>query len=132
MKLIINEKPYDLDEAVSEASLGDLYVLKTKLNVSVKTINKTFESLAELVERDDFDPLDLLDDADLMLNLQGMVWLARRKAGEIISLHEAGNIPFNAVRIEGDEEDEVEEPAIDPKAQDSVAGGEIGHDTTTT
>lgn len=126
MKIVIREAEYDLSEAVGEAFIGDLYVLKTKLGISVKTINKTFEKLNEELQREDFEQLDLLDDPDLMLNLQGMIWLAKRKAGEMISLHEAGNVPFNAVSFQGDEGDEAaeSEPEIDPKALDSAAAGE--------
>lgn len=122
MKLLIQGQAYELQEAIGEAFIGDLYTLKVKLGISIKTINETFETMGELSQREDFNAMDLLDNSDVMLNLQGLIWLAKRKAGENITVEDAGRIPFAALSFEADPDDldgEVE-PEIDPKAQGSA------------
>lgn len=120
-KIVISGVKYGLDDSVGRASLGDLYTLKVKLGVSVKTITKTFARFGELAENDDFSPLDMLDDAEIIRNLQGIVFLARRKAGENISVDDAGMVSFMDIEfeLEDDEEEAVAEEA--PKAQTDSA-----------
>jgi hypothetical protein len=120
VKLLIQGEAYDLEEAIGEAAIGDLYVLKVKLGISIKTINNTFETMGELSRTEGFDAMDLLDNPDVMLNLQGLIWLAKRHSGAPFSLEDAGRVPFSALSFESDEE-EAAVAEIDPKAQDSVA-----------
>lgn len=115
MKLLISGTAYDLEDAIGEAAIGDLYTLKIKLGISIKTINTTFETMGEMSKSDEFDAMDLLDNPDVMLNLQGLIWLAKRKAGESLTVEDAGRVPFAALSFESDEEPEAE-PEIDPKA----------------
>lgn len=122
MRLIIQGQPYELEEAIGEAAIGDLYTLKVKLGISIKTINNTFETMGELARSEGFDAMDLLDNPDVMLNLQGLIWLAKRSAGEKITVDEAGRVPFSALGFESDEPDEEPEAEveIDPKALGSA------------
>lgn len=114
-KIIISGVAYGLDDSLGRASLGDLYTLKLKLGVSVKTITTTFQKFGELGENEDFSPLDLLDDAEVIRNLQGIVFLARRKAGENISVEDAGAVSFMDIEFELDDDD-AEAAAEAPKA----------------
>lgn len=130
-KLVIQGTPYELEDAIGEAAIGDLYTLKVKLGISVKTINQTFKLIGEEAKRDDFEAVDLLDNPDLLLNLQGLIWLAKRKAGEKVTLDAAGQIPFSALSFETDD-DELDEvvPTVDdgndPKALVSAEAADGG------
>ena len=117
MKFVIDGVKYGLEESVTKATLGDLYVLKVKLGVSVKTISATFGRL------DGMSPMDILDDAEVLLNLQGVIWLARRKAGEALTLEEAGEVPFMDLSIESDD-DEVGADVDAPKVQTASDQGD--------
>ena len=108
MKVVIDGVKYGLEESVTKATLGDLYVLKVKLGVSVKSISATFGRLGGMTA------MDMLDDAEVLLNLQGVIWLARRKAGEPLTVEEAGEVPFTDLSIEDDDEvgADVEAPKV--------------------
>lgn len=128
-RIIIAGTSYGLDDSLGRASLGDLYTLKVKLGVSVKTITTTFQKFGELGANEDFSPLDLLDDENVIRNLQGIVFLARRKAGENITVEDAGMVSFMDIEFELDEADEAA-VAEAPKAQtDSVPAASAGKKT---
>ncbi|TFD80714.1 hypothetical protein E3T54_02945 [Cryobacterium sp. Sr8] len=110
MNIVISGVAYGLEDSISKATLGDLYLLKVKLGVSVKTIQGTFQKFGELE-----DAVDLLDDADALLNLQGIIWLSRRKAGEDTSFEDAGAVSFVDLAFE-DDDDEAGADVEDPKA----------------
>lgn len=108
MKIVINGVGYDLNATVNKAALGDLITVKSKLDVSVKTINATFKKFGALKD------VELLDDVEAMQNMQAVVWLAMRKAGEDCTLEDAGQVSYSDVDFTGDDADEDVEP--DPKA----------------
>lgn len=104
MKLVISGVAYSLDDAITKATLGDLYTLKVKNGLSMKTILVAFKKVSSAME-----PLDLLDDADVLNNLVAMIWLARRKGGEFLTFEEAGAVAFDDITFETDDDDEVED-----------------------
>lgn len=108
MKVVINGTEYGLEESVNRATLGDLRVLKAKLGASAKTISATFQKFQGAKN------IDLLDDDDVLRDLQAVVFLARRKAGEDVTVEEAGDVSFTDIAFASDEDDEDEESA--PKA----------------
>ena len=120
MKIVIAGVKYGLEESISKATLGDLYTLKIKSGVSVKTIRDTFTSFGEMT-----DALDLLDDATALINLQGVIWLSRRKAGEAVTFEEAGNVSFTELsfEVEDDEGADDEDPK-EPAASGQDESGE--------
>jgi hypothetical protein len=111
VKIVINGVPYSLEESVGGAHLGDLMQLKMQsktagsAGVSVPTINDLFRRLGDLP--DGFRPVDLLDDEDFLANVIGVMFLARRKAGEKVSYQDASEIAFDDFHFE-DDDDEVE------------------------
>ena len=108
----VGSETYSLQESVNGATLGDLYALKVQTRrdgspgVSVKTISDTFTRVGELASADGFNPLDLLDDDVFIQNMVGVVFLARRKAGESVTVDDAGEVSFNDIQFITDDEDE--------------------------
>ena len=87
--------------------------------VSVKTISETFVRVGELAATEGFSPLDLLDDDVFIQNMIGVVYLARRKAGEQITVDDAADVSFND--IEFITEDDEEDAPLDEAAESSQA-----------
>jgi len=105
---------YSLQESVNGATLGDLYALKVQTRrdgspgVSVKTIADTFTRIGAESAVDGFNSIDLLDDDVFIQNMVGVVFLARRKAGEQVTFDDAGRVAFNDIEFISD--DEYDEP----------------------
>lgn len=121
----VADETYSLQESVNGASLKDLYSLKVQTRkdgspgVSVKTISETFVRIGELAATEGFSPLDLLDDDVFIQNMIGVVYLARRKAGEQITVDDAADVSFND--IEFITEDDEEDAPLDEAAESSQA-----------
>jgi hypothetical protein len=132
MKLVLRGEKYDLLEAVGEASMQTLKVLNVSSSnsgghkfdpVTPRTIQECFTRLAgqfEGIEPDDYADagLRLLDDPVFLANMQGVVFLARRKRGDQISFDEAGDFSFNEISFTPDDDttpDGDEQEATDPK-----------------
>lgn len=119
-RINIQGTEYDLTAAVSAAGLGDLFTLKLKTKalgypVTLRSINHLFSHLAERAKDPEFEALELLEDEDLLLTLQSLLWLSKRKAGENITFEDAGKIAFTEFHLlADDDEEETAEP--DPKA----------------
>lgn len=112
----VGSESYSLQESVAGASLGDLFTLKVQTRrdgfsgVSVKTISDTFSRVGELAAAGELSPADLLDDDAFLQNMIGLVFLARRKAGENITVEDAGRVSFTDIAFEVDEDDEASAP----------------------
>lgn len=123
MKLVVDDVAYDITESLQGAALGDLMNLKLKtrrpddkfLGVTVRFIQDTFESIGTRMQGDGFDPIDLLGDVEFLSAMTGLIYLARRRAGDRIEVSDAANTGFSSVHIEPDEDVEA------PK-EDSVPG----------
>ena len=129
MKLGIDGKAYDLKGALSSPSLNDLHALLLSTGVGVKTLKLRMQRVDDLP---DFE--DLFEDAELMVALKAVIWLARRKAGERLTIDEANDFgmdTFELIREEGDEAKQ-EDPTTAPtdSVPDVGALGELP-DTTT-
>lgn len=120
----IGETTYDLVESVSGATLGDLKYLgretvsKDYPKVTVKSMQETFIRMGELVQAEGASALDLLGDDAFLANIIGVVFLARRKAGENVTYDDAACVSFNDIAFV-DDEDEAEAPkdeAAEPAA----------------
>ena len=112
MKIIIAGKPYSLDEAVSHPKLRDVKYLarasRTKDSPAVTplTIQQMFKDLGDQVQvqGDGFDQTVWLMDDMVLANLQGVMWLARRKEGEDLTYDEAGDTDLTDFTFEDDED----------------------------
>lgn len=104
---------------MNDAALGDLLVLKVKTKtadysgVSVKTISEMFVSMGKRAQDESFSPLDLLDDEAFIVNMIGVVYLARRKAGESVTFEDAASVAFTDLEILADEEESPKDDAAE-------------------
>lgn len=113
MKLRIGDQVYDVVESMRGSALGDLRDLMKQTAaagepVTVKTIQEMFTHMGEQMKDKKFTPLDLLTDDEFLRNMIALVWLARRKEGETITLEDAAATPFTDISLvfDADEEDE--------------------------
>lgn len=115
-KLRVGEEVFGLEESVSGASLGDLYQLKVQTRkdglpgVSVKTISDALVRAGERAAEPDFQTVDLLDDEVFLQNLVGLVFLARRRAGQQVSFDEASRVSFQDIELIADDVEVSELP----------------------
>ncbi|WP_461634501.1 hypothetical protein [Glutamicibacter soli] len=108
MKLVVSGKEYPLKEGIAKASLGDLYVLKLKSGMGVKSIMETFKTLEKSESHFDF-----IENIDGIQSLRSIIFLCRRAAGEHVEFEEASDVPLSEI---GFIQDEPEAEAADPKA----------------
>lgn len=113
----VGSETYSLQDSVSGATLNDLKRLQSQSKsewlpggVTPRSIQDMFVSLAERSQVDGFDPIDLLGDMAFMDNLAGVIFLARRKAGEHLEVSEAGDVAFTDIEFITDDEDEDAAP----------------------
>jgi hypothetical protein len=112
VKLVVADVHYDITESLQGATLGDLMNLKLKtrrpddgfIGVTVPFIQSTFVDTGTRMQSDGFDPLELLGDEAFLSAMIGVIYLARRKAGEPISVADAAETPFTSFRMEDDDE----------------------------
>jgi hypothetical protein len=126
--LVIQGKEFDVVETLSKPSLNDLFYLKVKtkseefpLGVSLKTLAAGLERMASFT-----NPMDFIDDAESLLSLRALIFLARRHAGERVTLDSANDVPldeFSFVPEDGDEALFGASPDPQPALTDSAQGG---------
>lgn len=125
MKFLIGDKQYDAEEGLSKVSLATLYELKVKTGIGMKTLAGMAQKLGTYT-----DPMDLLEDKDSFRALMIVIWLARRHAGEHLSLEESSSFPLDEFRLVDEERPEEAEP--DPKAPAASAPADEPEATTAT
>lgn len=120
MRIELNGNTYDLSEAVSKAKLNDLMELKLKTQstgegVSLKSIRGTFMRMGDTFkamsgQSDEMTDeqmaealseafLELLSDAEFVRNFVGVIFLARRRAGDKVTVEEAGEFAFSDIQF---------------------------------
>lgn len=114
MKLRVGADLLELDEAIAHPTLRDLKYLareskKDGCAVTARTIQDLFLNFQKRSEEGTFDSADLLSDPDVLSQLQGLVWLARRHAGEDLTFDAAGDFDLTTFAFIDDSED-VEAP----------------------
>jgi hypothetical protein len=125
LKLTLRGESYDLIEAVSEATMQTLKVLNVSSArsggesfpaVTPRTIQECFTTLAAKFTDPTFNQIELLDDLAFLSNMQGVIFLARRKRGDQITFDEAGDYAPNELGFEPDEEESAEAAPKDQSA----------------
>jgi len=127
MKLLLSDVEYDVVDSLQGAALGHLMELKIKskrpddgfAGVTVPSIQRMFMGLGELAKEDGFEEIDLLGDLEFLDSIIGLVFLARRKAGEQVSYAEVRDtLTFDSFSFVADpdevEADPKDEPAGEP------------------
>ena len=69
--------------------------------------------MGERASKADFNPVDLLDDEGFIINMIGVVYLARRKAGEQVTFEDAGRAAFTDIEIIPDEDEAPKDDAAE-------------------
>jgi hypothetical protein len=106
---MIDGKEYDTIHSMQKPSLSILKEMLVKTGMGMKTLAERADKLNGIT------PIDILDDAEHLETLMVLVWLARRVAGEVLTLEEANDFPLDSMLRVVD--DKPEEEAPDPKAQ---------------
>ncbi|MHA7292626.1 hypothetical protein [Arthrobacter sp. HLT1-21] len=119
MKLVIEDKEYNLAEALQKPSLLTLMELQAKAGVGMKSLINGSKKLQGM------EALDILDDPEALRIFAAIIWLARKHAGEKITFEESSGVPLDSYKWSMDPEVE-EEPAADPTGArtDSVRADE--------
>lgn len=116
-KITGSDTIYDAQAGVEKASLHQLYELKVKHGIGVKSLARMVQNMSKFD-----DPMDVLEDKDGFRALMVVIWLARRYAGENLTMEEATNFPITSMELVDEEEPEAEDEA--PKAQTDSAPGD--------
>lgn len=120
MKLRINGTVYDPVLGLQKVTLQTLFELKVRHGVSIRDLQAAARKMDKIT-----DPIEVFEDAEAFQTFMVIIWLARRYAGEKVSLEEA-NSDFGLVDLEiiREAEDEPEKaPATPPKAQRASGQG---------
>lgn len=117
MQFEINGKTYDAELGLRKATLLTLFELKSRHGVGVKKLAETAKRFEKIT-----DPMELLEDTDSFQLFLIVIWLARRYAGEKLTLEQA-NDDFALDELKLIVPDS-EGPAADPKGPtDSAPDG---------
>ena len=68
------------------------------------------EDEVDLSSPNDWNTIDLLGDEDFLVNMQGLIYLARRRAGEQLEVEDAADTPFDSFSLTDDSEAEPDAP----------------------
>lgn len=115
-KLKISGTVYDMEAAIPKTSLQTLLVMKRDYGYTMPMIVRLSGKMEKLT-----DPMAVLEDEELLQGFLIIIWLARRHAGEDVTLEESSNrvILDEIELVEPDPEPEA--AASDPKEQ-TVSG----------
>lgn len=109
MILRIAGAEYDLNEVLSRPSLNDLFYLKTKSKspeypngISLVTLGEYLKKLGQIT-----DPRQIVDDADVLIALKGVIYLCRRHAGERLTWDDAGELELAELDFVIEDSDEL-------------------------
>jgi len=86
MKFSIHGKVYDAEAGLQKVSLQTLFELKTEHNLGMKSLAAQAEKFQNVT-----DPMDILEDAASFKVFLVVIWLARKHAGENLTLEEANS-----------------------------------------
>ena len=92
LKLTSTGKVYDIAAGARKVSLTTLAVLQRDYGVSMKIMDDAAQRFNKAKS-----PMEALDDPQVLLAFRVMVWLARRAAGEVLTLDEATDFPMDEV-----------------------------------
>ncbi len=109
MQFRIKGNLYDAELGLRKASLLTLFELKSRHGVGLKSLASTAKKFEQIS-----DPMDLLEDTESFQLFLIIIWMARRYAGEKLTLEQANDDfaldEFSMVLPDAEEE------AGDPKA----------------
>lgn len=102
--LIVSGQSYSLEDTIAKSTLGDLTALKMSTGIGIKTIKDSIIRMAASGSPDDF-----LDDEIILRSIGALVWLAKRRAGETLTIEQATDVPMGEVQFRFTVADEADE-----------------------
>lgn len=117
---LIDGKRYPL-VAIDTASLWDIIEIKEQTGLTVATLERCLTDISGVGEPDSMfaTESDVFSSGEHLMALGVQMWLARRAAGEHLTIREASSVPIGQWQIVADE---VEAEPEDPTgAADAVA-----------
>lgn len=109
MRMIIEGRDYSVN-GIGRLSLFDLLELKRQTGLSVE------EFQSGLAAMDGATSAGVLSDEKSLVALGALVWLTRRKAGEVLTFEQACDFPLETLEIVAEPGDEVgDDAAPDPQ-----------------
>jgi hypothetical protein len=109
MLIQIGEQKYSITDGLAHPTLNDIFYLKVKTRseefpegVSIPRLSQMLEVLQKAETG-----ADIMDSVDGMMGLRAVIFLARRHAGEHISVEEANDVALadlHFIKEEGDDE----------------------------
>lgn len=115
MIFVIEGKEYDVEQGLSKVTLTTLFELKAKHGISAPDL----QSMANYLQKfNGKKPEELLADKFALRALMVVIWLARKHAGERVTLEEANNFAMDDFFMKPSEEDN---DAADPKATEPAS-----------
>ncbi len=107
MLIHIGENTYSATDGIREASLNDLYYIKLKTRdeehptgVSLITLKAYLAEFQKVTTG-----AELVDNLDALMGLRCLVFIARRHAGEKVTLEEANDFQLSQLSFEREESD---------------------------
>ncbi len=116
MLLRIDGKDYSITDALTHPSLYDLHALKLSTGMGLQSLMKATDRIDEY--KGDF--MQAFEESDLLLAFMAIIWLARRCAGERLTMEEANSFPVDEIEMIEEDSDragkaaEAAEDAADP------------------
>jgi hypothetical protein len=121
MIFIIEGKEYDIEAGLAKVTLHTLFELKVKHGISAKDLQEMAQYLQKF---DGQDATVLMNDKTALRALMIVIWLARKHAGEKVSLEEANSFSMDAFFIKPEEEPLAgadEDPKATPPVSEAAA-----------
>lgn len=116
MKFRIKGKEYDAEAGLKKATLLTLFELKSRHGIGMKQLAATAKKFEEIT-----DPMELLDNTESFQLFLVVIWLARKYAGEKLTLEEANDdFSIDELALIVDDEEAPEAAGPDPKAPASA------------
>ena len=114
MIFVIEGTEYDVNMGLAKVSLHTLFELKVKHGISAKDL----QGMARYLEKFNGAPAtDLMDDKVALRAMMVVIWLARRYAGEKLSMEEANSFAMDSFFIKASDEELAQAGGgADPKA----------------
>lgn len=118
MKLVIGPTVYDLTPAMENATLNDLYQMTLETGIGMSTLGKK-------LQRVDTGNLEtVMDDPEVFAALRCLIFLARRYAGEKVTVTSANDFAFADLSFEAEPGEEITDEA-DPTGPTGGAAADV-------
>ena len=124
MRIRIAAKTYELDDAIAHATLNDVKYLKKAsretdgAGITPASLQQFFLDLGKAAKEDGFDAAVWTFSDGVLEHLQAVMWLVRRKAGEDLTLEQAGDVDLSDWNFDVSTDEPVSEVEhVGPKDQ---------------